>query len=168
MSDVIPRLLTYVMEANITHETAWYVQEDGSLDLPALLRAFQEFYREHNEAWLARFDFQEAGPHLMLMAFLQRIVNTGGTVSRQFAIGSGRTDIVVRWKKQTEIVELKVRRGEQTEAQGLAQLAAYLERLGLEKGYLFIFDRRKNVGWEEKIYARTAKYAEKRIQIFGA
>lgn len=167
-AEVIPRLLTYVMEANITHETAWYVQEDGSLDLPALLRAFQEFYREHSEAWLARFDFQEAGPHLMLMAFLQRIVNTGGTVSRQFAIGSGRADIVVRWKEQTEIIELKVRRGEQTEAQGLAQLATYLERLGLEKGYLFIFDRRKKVGWEKKIYERTAKYAEKRIRIFGA
>ncbi|MCS6861044.1 MAG: ATP-binding protein, partial [Abditibacteriales bacterium] len=96
-AEVIPRALTWVMEAGIHQETAWYVRTDGSLDMGGLLRAFQKFFRRHSEAWLERFEFQEAGPHLMLMAFLQRVVNAGGTVEREFAVGSGRADVVVRW-----------------------------------------------------------------------
>jgi hypothetical protein len=155
-AEVIPRTLTYVMQGNIVHETAWYVRADGSLDMPALLQAFQAFYREHSEFWLARFEFQEAGPHLILMAFLQRIVNAGGTVQREFAIGSGRVDVIVRWGEQVFVIELKIRRSERTEAEGVEQLAEYLERLGVEEGYLVIFDRRKKVGWGRKLFERTS------------
>ena len=42
-----------------------------------LLAAFQQFFRENSEAWLERFDYKEAGPQLLLQAFLQRIVNGG-------------------------------------------------------------------------------------------
>jgi hypothetical protein len=167
-AEVIPRVLSAVMQDNITAETAWYVRADGSLDVPELLRAFQKFYRRHSEAWLARFEFQEAGPHLMLMAFLQRIVNAGGTVQREFAIGSGRADIVIRWGHDRHVIELKIRYDEETEAEGVVQLAVYLERLGVEEGYLFLFDRRKGVSWDEKIYERTVEQRGKRIQIFGA
>jgi Holliday junction resolvase len=155
------------MQGNITHQTAWYVRADGSLDAPELLRAFQKFYREHSEAWLARYEFQEAGPHLMLMAFLQRVVNTGGTVQREFAIGSGRVDVTVRWGPHVYVIELKIRRSERTVAEGVEQLADYLEREGVEEGYLVIFDRRKKVGWGKKLFERTVEQAGKRIHVFG-
>jgi hypothetical protein len=167
-AEVIPRVLSAVVQDNIAEETAWYVRADGSLDLPALLRAFQSFYREHSEAWLSRFEFQEAGPHLMLMAFLQRIVNTGGTVQREFAIGSGRADVVVRWGEHVYVIELKIRTGDGTEAKGIAQLAKYLGRFVVDEGYLVLFDRRKEVGWDEKIFERTVEHEGKRIHVFGA
>jgi hypothetical protein len=167
-AEVIPRVLTYVMQGNIPQETAWYVRADGSLDVPELLRAFQKFFRRHSEAWLSRFEFQEAGPHLMLMAFLQRIVNAGGTLEREFAVGSYRADVVIRWGHDRYVIELKTRYDEGTEAEGVDQLAKYLERLELTEGYLFLFDRRKTVEWKEKVFERTVEREGKRIHVFGA
>ena len=56
----------------------------GSLDVGKLLVAFQAFYREHSEHWLGRFDYREAGPQLLLQAFLQRVVNGGGRIEREY------------------------------------------------------------------------------------
>lgn len=67
-----------------------------------------------------------------------------------------------------DVIELKVRTGEGTEAKGIAPLAQYLERFSVEEGYLVIFDRRKEVGWEEKIFERTVEHEGKRIHVFGA
>ena len=52
------------------YETAWYVSEDGRLNLPKLLDAFQQFFRENSDIWIERFDYQEAGPQLLMQAFL--------------------------------------------------------------------------------------------------
>ena len=166
-AEVIPRTLSWVMQVSIAEETAWYVREDGSLDVESLLRAFQKFFRRHSEAWLQRFEFQEAGPHLMLMAFLQRVVNAGGTIEREFAVGAGRADLVVRWKESLHVIELKVRYDEHTEAEGVEQLSRYLERFGVAEGYLVIFDRRTDVGWDEKIYEHETTHDGKRIHVFG-
>ncbi|HPY60836.1 MAG: hypothetical protein BWY45_03118 [Euryarchaeota archaeon ADurb.Bin294] len=51
-----------------------------------LLQEFQQFFREHSEIWLERFSYREAGPQLLLQAFLQRIVNGGGRITREYRI----------------------------------------------------------------------------------
>ena len=61
------------------------------------MEAFQTFFREHSEHWLGRFDYQEAGPQLLLQAYLQRIVNGGGRIEREYGLGSGRTDLLIVW-----------------------------------------------------------------------
>ena len=58
------------------------MRSDGRLDDVKLLAAFQAFFRENAEHWLQRFAYQEAGPQLLMQAFLQRIVNGGGYVER--------------------------------------------------------------------------------------
>ncbi|HSO00749.1 MAG TPA: hypothetical protein VLS89_20795, partial [Candidatus Nanopelagicales bacterium] len=167
--EIIPRSLTYVLQRTMSAEASWYTRPDGSLDMRALLRAFQEFFAEHSEAWLERYDYKEAGPHLILMAFLQRVVNGGGQIQREMAIGSGRVDLVVGWRGYRYAIELKVRRGERTLGQGIQQLSAYLARLGLDEGYLVLFDRRADVRWEEKLYEREVEgVGGKRIVVFGA
>ena len=63
---------------------------DGVLDVEGLIAAFQEFFREHSEHWLQRFEqYHEAGPQLLLQAHLQRIVNGGGRIEREYALGRG-------------------------------------------------------------------------------
>jgi len=166
--EVIPRTLTFVQEQYLAQDASWFQRPDGSLDMTALMREFQSFYAEHGEHWLGRYDYQEAGPHLILMAFLQRIVNGGGTVHREFAVGSGRADLVLEWKGQRHVVELKVYRGESTESKGVAQLSAYLDRLGMKEGYLVIFDRREGRTWEEKLYEKSVEGPNgHRIHVFG-
>ena len=78
--EVIPRELTADTQSGVVQQTAWYVLPDVRLDMAKLLTAFQEFFRENSEAWLERFDYKEAGPHLLLQAFLQRIINAGGRI----------------------------------------------------------------------------------------
>ena len=62
-----------------------------------LLAAFQTFFREHSEHWVERFQYREAGPQLLLQAFLQRIVNGGGRIEREYGLGRMRTDLLIVW-----------------------------------------------------------------------
>ena len=166
-AEVIPRALTYVTQLSLPQEPAWYIRSDGALDMEGLLQAFQEFFREHSEVWLERFQYKESGPHLLLMAFLQRIVNAGGRIEREFAVGTGRVDLCVCWRERRYALELKIRRSERTEEQGLKQLSGYLEHLGLSEGHLVLFDRRPEVSWEEKLFHREREVEGRRIAVWG-
>ena len=173
--EVIPRELGYIQQLNFEslYQPAWYIGADGRLELDKLLAAFQQFFREHAESWVERFDYREAGPQLLLQAFLQRIINGGGRVEREYGLGRGRTDLLVIWPwpggEQRVVVELKVRHGalEQTIEQGVAQTWAYLDRCGAEAGHLVIFDRDEKRDWAEKIFVREEAYQGVKIKVWG-
>ena len=80
--EVIPRELCYPTQVSITHKQAWYL-DDNRLNMNKLLAAFQQFFRENAEIWMARFDYKEAGPQLLMQAFLQRIINGDGRMGIQ-------------------------------------------------------------------------------------
>jgi hypothetical protein len=122
--------------------TTW-LTADGKLDEDALLRAFIEFWRQHGEPLLRTAPYHEAAPHLVMMAFLHRVVN-GGSIEREYAIGSGRMDLCVRYGGKTLAIEIKVWRPGASDplAEGLVQLDGYMAGLGLDSGWLVIFDRR--------------------------
>jgi hypothetical protein len=120
-----------------------------------------------------RFEYKEAGPHLLLQAFLQRIVNSGGRVEREYGLGRKRTDLLVIWPYpggvQKVVIELKILYGslEKTLAEGLEQTWAYLDRSGAEEGHLVIFDREPGKSWEEKIFRREEAYRGRGITVWG-
>ena len=159
-AEVIPRELTVAAQTALTEEPAWYVRADGSLDLTKLMRAFQAFFREHSEHWSKRFEYQEAWPQLLLQAFLQRVVNSGGRIEREYGLGRGRTDLLVAWPEGDAaskwVVECKLRRArdglEAVVGVGLQQTAAYMDRCGAKEGHLVIFDRDSNREWGEKLF----------------
>ena len=95
--EVIPRELTFPVQATVTDDPAWYVGADGALQVDKLLAAFQAFFREHSEHWVERFQYKEAGPQLLLQAFLQRIVNSGERIEREYGLGRMRTDLLIVW-----------------------------------------------------------------------
>jgi len=149
--EVIPRALAAITQLTIPYSTSWYVLPDGRLDMDGLLAGFTGFWREHGEALLSSQPYSEAAPHLVLMAFLQRIVNGGGAIDREYALGMGRMDLCVRWpysgQIQREAIEIKVWREGRPDPleRGIEQLGGYLDRLGVDHGYLVIFDRRPGV-----------------------
>ena len=172
--EVIPRELTYTTQATLAEETAWYVDAAGGLDVVKLLTAFQAFFREHSEHWVERFQYKEAGPQLLLQAFLQRIVNSGGRIEREYGLGRGRTDLLIVWPQgeQTRlfVVECKVlhKSLEQTIAEGLEQTAEYMDRCAAEAGHLVIFDRREGRRWADKAFHdRRASDSGVEIDIWG-
>ena len=173
--EIIPRELNYVMQLNFESEqrTAWYVMENGRLDINKLLTAFQQFFRENSEHWMGRFDYREAGPQLLMQAFLQRIVNGGGRVEREYGLGRRRTDLALFWSyeggTQTAVIELKLWRKslEQTIKQGVEQTADYMDKIGIVDGHLVIFDRREDVNWDKKIFREEREHEGKKITIWG-
>jgi type II secretory pathway predicted ATPase ExeA len=153
--EVIPRVLASGPQDSLPHIRPTWLRPDGSLDPEKLLEAFLVFWRQHGQPLLGSAPYHEIAPHLVLMAFLHRVVNGGGTLEREYAIGSGRMDLCLRYGNVTLGIELKVwREGEGDPlGEGLAQLDAYLAGLGQETGWLVIFDRRRG---QPPISQRTA------------
>ncbi|MCY4026808.1 MAG: hypothetical protein OXH75_10920 [Acidobacteria bacterium] len=170
----MPRHLNAAVQAGLPHERSWFVGTDGALDLDALIADFQTFFREHSEHWVQRFEqYQEAGPQLLLQAHLQRVVNGGGVIEREYALGRGRTDLLIRWpqggRTRKFVVECKLRRGdlERTIAEGLTQTRGYMDRCGAEAGHLIVFDRALERTWAEKVFRRDPEADGASVTVWG-
>jgi RecB family endonuclease NucS len=103
----------------------------------------------------------------MLMAFLQRVVNGGGRVEREYGLGRGALDLVIEWKGQRHAIEVKLRRDTETETDALDQVTRYLDTLGIDEGWLVIFDLRKEPGWAEKLFVREVEHRGKVVRVVG-
>jgi hypothetical protein len=170
--EVLPRELTLAASDSMPHtdamaaRTRWALP-DGRLDLRGLLETFVSFWREHGE-WMVRGQtWPESAQQLVLMAFLQRLVNGGGWIDREYGLGQQRLDLVIRWFTATDALgkplgedrhalELKVWRDGRPDplAKGLTQIEGYLARLGLPTGTLVLFDARatspRGEAWESR------------------
>jgi hypothetical protein len=164
--EIIPRALTTLLQKMIPEKSAWYIDEKGGLDMNKLLTRFTEFYREHSAAWGEKISYRESMPHLLLMAFLQRIINGGGTIAREYALGRKRVDLYITWKQQKFVLELKMKYGEETLEKGLTQTSEYLDLCGVQEGYLLIFDRDPNKSWEERISQEVVTFHSKVIHVW--
>ncbi len=144
--EVIPRVLAQGTQDTLPHISPTWLTPSGELDTDALLEAFLVFWRQHGEPLLGSAAYHEIAPHLVLMAFLHRVVNGGGTLEREYAIGRDRMDLCLRYGKVILGIELKVWRGKKKDplAVGIEQLDSYLARLGVNFGWLVIFDCRSN------------------------
>ncbi|MCL2877871.1 MAG: PD-(D/E)XK nuclease domain-containing protein, partial [Acidobacteria bacterium] len=140
--------------------TSWQWQKpDGRIDMDKLLKEFQKFWRRHSDIWEEKADYTEAFPHLLLMAFLQRVINGGGTIDREYAAGRGRTDLTVNYKGDSCIMEIKLVRSYDTpqlvKEEGLEQIRMYRDKIDpAAPAWLIIFDRRaetKSKTWDERI-----------------
>lgn len=100
--------------------------------------ACAHLFREHAGAWGKKIAYHESIPHLLLMAFSQRIINGRGTIAREYALGRKRVDIYITWKKQSFVIELNIKRGEDTLKKGLTQTAEYVDLCGAEEAHLII------------------------------
>ncbi len=179
--EVIPRQLASTLESYIPDRKGWYVGPGHRLDMWRLMEAFQGWYRENSEHWLAEVEYKEAGPHLLLQGFLHRVVNRGGQIEREYALGRGRTDILIRWpdreggspwRGERHVIECKtLRPGRGLEAvvrAGLRQTARYMDHCQASSGHLVVFDRRPAKSWAERIFRRDPEQdASPPITVWG-
>ena len=127
--EVVPRALSWAQQISIHQPTEWYVRPDGSLDIPRLMAAWQVFWRKDGHLAAEGFSYREAGPHLMLMAFLQRVVN-GERVEREYGLGRGALDLMIFWRAERHAIEVKIRRDTEIEAEALG----YRLKVGNSRG----------------------------------
>jgi hypothetical protein len=154
--DVIVRTLNYDTQYALPRDLAHRWMDGQTLDMSALLKEFQQFWRENAEMWTERYDYKEAAPHLTLQAFLQQVTNGGAQIVREFALGTGRVDVCVRYADKAYPLELKLA-SPKARLQGLEQLERYMAACGASEGWLVIFDRDPSKGWDDKIAWATEK-----------
>jgi len=170
--EVIARTLSYRTQMEMAEARLPIALErfmtNGRLDIHVLLSDFQKFWRENSAIWVEKYQYKEAAPLLVLQAFLQRVLNGGGSIGREYAAGRGRTDLCIDFKGSRYVVELKIRRDAKAIEKGVEQLAEYLDTLGEKEGSLVIFDRRPRIPWKQRLFSRTRKTkAGHIIRIFG-
>jgi hypothetical protein len=145
--EVLPRVLSRTPQASLPQIAPSWLTAEGQLDPAQLLDAFLRFWRQHGQPLLKSAPHHEIAPHLVLMAFLHRVVNGGGTLEREYAISSDRMDLCLRYGEVTLGMEMKVWRAGRSDPlkAGLEQIELYLSGLGLTTGWLVIFDQRSGL-----------------------
>ena len=122
----------------------------GHLNMRKILEKFVEtfeyLYGDQNESFL-----EEAGRRYFML-FLKPIINgTGNCYVESETRNRERMDLVVDYRGEQFVVELKIWHGEAYNKRGEEQIAEYLEYYGLKKGYMisFNFNKKKEIGVKE-------------------
>ena len=157
--EILARQLTIGPQDAIPEPEWQWEKPDSTLDMDALLQEFQVFWRRNSEVWEERMSYTEAFPHLLLMAFLQRVLNGGGRIEREYAAGRGRMDLMVEYHNAKNIIEIKLIHQHDTpdevREEGIKQITRYRDKIdSAAPAYLVIFDRRqqaKEKPWSERI-----------------
>ncbi len=179
--EVIPRELTNISQSKfLSLFTPEWVNSDESLNTEKLFTMFQEFWRENSDIWNKDMaGYIEAAPHLTFQAFLQRVANGNGFIGREFAYGTKRADLVLKWKypggEQRIVIELKLRTErensgaafEKLKEEALTQTAIYADKCNATESHIIIFDRRDNIDWNEKLFTETGESNGCQIKIWG-
>ena len=171
-AEAVSRELCYVAQVDILEEPAPHIDDDGSLNADKLLEAFQEYYIENSEHRLQHCEYRQAGPQLLLQAFLQRVLKGGAHLEREYGMGFQRVDLLITWPRpqgmQRIVIECKILRGglQETLAQGLPQTAGYMNRCGADAGRLVIFDRSAKP-WKEKVFHRSEGFDGTPVEVWG-
>ncbi|MBU1221177.1 PD-(D/E)XK nuclease domain-containing protein, partial [Myxococcota bacterium] len=142
------------------------------------VRMFVTFWRENSNIWATDIaGYEEAAPHLVFQAFLQRVANGNGTVYREYGLNRGRTDLMLKWGKphspaeQRVVIELKVLRPkdglESKKQQAIEQTFKYADACKATAVYILIFDRDNLHNWSEKIYEESIQVGTYTMNIYG-
>ena len=174
--EIIARVLSSPWHDTMPAPQFQWKKTDGTLDLKALLVAFQRFWRRHADSWEQKADYTEAFPHLLLMAFLQRVINGGGRIEREYAAGRGRVDLAVEYGGTWNVIEIKLVHPSDGRAttleEGLEQVQRYSDLVTpLTSVALVIFDRTpagREKSWDERIsYEEVVVDSGRTVMVFG-
>lgn len=124
--------------------------KNGQLDIDKLIRKFVEHYTElfgdYNETFL-----EDDGRRIFLL-YIRPIINgTGNYYIETRTRNHRRTDLILDFRGQQTIIELKIWRGNEYNSRGEQQLSEYLDYYHLKKGYMisFNFNKKKQTGIHE-------------------
>ena len=161
--EILPREMSYALQQGMSIDPKWYENSDKTLNYQKLMNEFVQFWREHGHK---EFYVREVTPHVMFMAWLQRLVNGGGTIHREYALGRKRLDILVEFAKERFVSEIKLYKGPKTLEEGLNQITEYMEQIGLESGYLMIFKDTIATDDDSRYRVETVSHQGKTVQVY--
>ena len=141
----------HIYQAGEEDKNQFIIQGSLQMDLvmKGFLRHYSEIFCDNDEAFL-----EKNGRKIFLM-YLRPIINgTGNYYIEASTRDSKRTDIIVDYHGNQEIIELKIWHGQEYNSRGEEQLFHYVEEYQKDKGYLvsFNFNQNKSIGYNEILY----------------
>lgn len=147
----------FISEESIRSEAFRYGQRDknqfiknGCLDMRLVLekfvRHFTDIYGENDEKFI------EAYGRKFFLLYLKPIINGIGNYYLEAQTRDARrTDVIVDYRGEQFIVELKIWHGDEYNERGEEQLLDYLDYYHIREGYMlsFNFNKKKEVGVKE-------------------
>ena len=128
--------------------TSQYRLPNNALNMEKVLENFQIFMKKEYNAKDRKF--LERDGRLIFLAFLRPILNGAGYDFKEPQVSEEkRLDVVITYHQHQYVAELKLWYGPAAHDEGLVQLAQYLDRLGLDTGYLVIFDHSQRKSWKK-------------------
>jgi hypothetical protein len=173
--EVIARALSSDIQQSMPTSLANKWMDGTTMDMSGLLRAFQIYWEEtaellkdktRKEANDNAFKTNENLVILVLYAFLQRVLNGGAEITREYALGRLRVDICVTYKDRRYPLEVKIK-GHKSEKDNVEQLLGYMDRCGSSTGWLLVCDKDLNKTWKDKLTWETNIKNSQTIHIIG-
>ena len=179
-AELVPRELTHGLQDEVGQDVTPFLDAAGRLRVARLLEGFQESFPEHSEHSVEWIAYKEAGAQLVLQAFLQKVINGGGRITREYPLGRRRTDLLIQWpqgglwdpgKVSKHVIECKAVRvglGLDTAIEhGSQQTVWYMDRCGADSGHLVVFDQRPGKSWKERIFRCEDIVGETPVTVWG-
>lgn len=175
--EVLPReIIKKQQDDFLSIFTPEWVNPDQSLNSEKLFTMFQQFWRENSEIWHDEMaGYHEVAPYLTFQAFLQRVANGKGFIAREFAYGTRRADLMLKWRypdgEQRIVIELKMLTErdsyEKMKPLALEQTANYADKCKATESHIVIFDRSSKTNWKEKVFVDSGEVNGYPIKIWG-
>ena len=166
-AEIMGRYISYGNQRKVMREvpeTPWV--KDNGLDMQGLLAAFQEFWRENADENAVPYQYREAYPQIVLQAFLQRVINGGGEIIREMALGKKAMDLGVLFRGAKYAVEVKkLAYYEKSHEKAYKQVTGYMDRLGVAEGWLVVFDPDLTKPWEDRLSSEDMEFEGKTIHL---
>jgi hypothetical protein len=120
-----------------------YLTEQGELNINELLKAYRAYVRRRGFRAFDTEHLKEGAWHYSLDGFLYFFIQRlGGQTYVEVPSGRGRTDILIRYQGQSNLIETKVYSDETYFKRGKGQLAEYLKSEVLVEGYYVVFSQK--------------------------
>ncbi len=124
---------------------------DGHLNMRLILERFVVHFHDLYGGSSDEFVEDEGRKYFLL--YLRPIINgTGNYYIEAQTRSLGRTDVIVDYRGEQYVIEMKIWRGNEYNTRGEDQLVGYLEDYHLMKGYMlsFNFNKKKQIGVFER------------------
>jgi len=180
--EVIPRELAEQSQGFFPDEipTLWR-NADGTVNVNKLLTLFHDYWYENMGIWTSEMSgYKEAAAQIITLTFLQRIINGGGDIHREYAAGRKRMDIYVKRfyykgknKKlhiQKIVLEVKTisdnHNYDTIRQKALEQTSAYAKIVGVKEAEILIFNRGEKPRWSATDPVELTEYDGVKLQIW--
>ncbi len=126
---------------NSPHETInKYLTPTGELNVNELLKEYRAYVRRRGFRAFDTEHLKEGAWHYSLDGFIYFFIQRlGGQTYVEVPSGRGRTDILIRYQGQSNLIETKIYSDNTYFKRGKGQLAEYLKSERLSEGYYVVF-----------------------------